>query len=119
MFYKELPFPFQLSITVEQITSKLSDLKQLFPFAHSFLGQAFQKVSAGWLRGWEDLFLTSHLPLISGVLGAPSPLFLHMASYYRAPPHVLGFLEFVDLRVVALFNGGWSPKDKKQSFWKS
>lgn len=37
-----------------------------------------------------------------------------MASSYRASLQVLGFVEYVDLRVIELFNGGWSPEGKKQ-----
>lgn len=46
--------------------------------------------------GWEDPFPRWTLHLISGVLGTPWP----------HPTHVLGFSEDVDLRLVALFNGG-------------
>lgn len=72
-------------------------------------------MSASWVAGgWEDPFPRWPYVLISGVLGAPWPLFLHVASSYRAPPQVLRFAEYVDLRVVALFNGDWSPKGRRQ-----
>lgn len=58
--------------------------------------------------GWEDPSPRWPLQLLSGVLGVPWPLFIHVASPYRAPPHVLGFSEYVDLRGVALFY--WWPQ---------
>lgn len=74
-------------------------------------------LSASWVaEGWEDPFPRRPYTVISGVLGAPWPLFLHVALSCRAPPWVLEFAEYVDLRVVALFNDGWSPKGKKQKF---
>lgn len=39
---------FWLSISVQQISPKLTGLKQMLNFAHNIMGQKFRKSSAGW-----------------------------------------------------------------------
>ena len=39
---------FWLSISVQQISPKLTGLKQMLNFAHNIVGQKFRKSSAGW-----------------------------------------------------------------------
>lgn len=74
------------------------------------MGQEFRKDLAECQVGcWGLDFQDGCFTFMSGVLRAPWPLFCS-----RPSQPVLGFSQYVGLRVVTLFNGGWSPKRQEE-----